>query len=97
MPGRYGWTPADPGLALAGKHQGFLEILAVAAAHVWLHREQAWRIVTSLRCPSLRTARILARELRISPEAVATACEQAHERELRRLDVERARREALLG
>jgi hypothetical protein len=70
--------------------------VAALARGVGLHREQTWRIVTGLRCPSLRTARILARELRISLEAVATACEQARQRELQRLNVERARREALL-
>ncbi len=69
--------------------------VAALARGVGLHREQTWRIVAGLRCPSLRTARVLSRELRISLDAVAAACEQAQATERRRLNVERARIEAL--
>ena len=60
------------------------------ARGVGLDSKQVWRIVAGLSDPRLPTARILCRELRVSLEAIATACEEARERELRRLDGERA-------
>jgi hypothetical protein len=65
--------------------------VAALARGVGLHREQTWRVITGQRWPSLPMLRRLSCELRVSLEAVATACEQALEDQRRRLDVERAR------
>jgi AmiR/NasT family two-component response regulator len=58
-------------------------------------RDTVLPIVTGIKEPKLRTVVKLARELRVSLEAIARACEQAWEREDRRKAVERARRDAM--
>lgn len=65
--------------------------IAALARGVSLPGETVWRAVSGSGSPSLRTLRVLSRELRIGMEAVARACEQAQELEQRRRAVDLAR------